>query len=209
MKNMMTGSYVYKDEIINFDFYTNLSAASKVSFVSSVTNTLVGENYNYIIKDLIFDYMIIKLFTTVDTSEIDKSTNPIDMIENFLYETNIVDIVKANVQNGLIEELKEAVNLNIEYRTGIHTNPLNQALTNLVNTLENKVNSIDLDSAMEMAKMFSGMTDELTPENIVKAYTSSDVFKKNMAELEVSKKQKSEIANNLDKAVKSTKKKSK
>lgn len=205
----MTGSYVYNGEIINFDFYTNLSAASKVGFVSSVTNTLVGENYNYIIKDLIFDYMIIKLFTTVDTSEIDKSANLVNMIEEFLYETNIVDIVKANVKNGLIEELKEAVDLNIEYRTGIHTNPLNQALTNLVNTLENKVNSIDLDSAMEMAKMFSGMTDELTPENIVKAYTSSDIFKKNMVELEDSKKQKSEIANNLDKAVKSTKKKSK
>ena len=29
-----------------------------------------------------------------------------------------------------------------------------------------------MDSAMEMAKLLSGITDEFTTENIVKAYTS-------------------------------------
>ena len=190
MKNTMTGSCVYNEEIINFNFYTNLNATDKISFVNSVTNIVVGENYNYVIKDLIFDYMIIKVFTTVDTKQIDESANSIDVIEEFLYETNIVDIVKINVENGLIEELNKAVDLNIEYRTGICTNPLNQALTSLVNTFEKKVNDIDLNSAMEMARVFSGMTDEFTPENIVKAYVSSDVFKQNMTEIEESKKQK-------------------
>ena len=71
----MTGSYVYNEEIISFDFYTNLNATDKIGFVNSITNILVGENYNYIVKDLIFDYMIIQMFTTVDTSEIDKSSN--------------------------------------------------------------------------------------------------------------------------------------
>lgn len=204
---MMTGSYVHNDEIIKFDFCTNLKATDKINFINAVTDTIVSEHYNYIIKDLVFDYMIIKIFTKVDTSDIDKSLNSIDMIEEFLEETNIVDIVKVNVENGLIEELKKAVDLNIEYHTGIHTNYLNQSLTNLVNTIEKKVNEVDLNSAMEMAKVFSEMTDELTPENIVKAYTSSDIFKKNMIELEESKNKKSEIANNVDKVVKSNKKK--
>lgn len=194
MKNLMNGSYVYNEEIINFDFYTSLTATDKINFVNSVTNIIVGENYNYIIKDLVFDYVIIKIFTKVDTSKIDESSNSIDMIEEFLEETNIVDIVKINVENGLIEELEKAVDLNIEYHTGIHTNPLNQSLTSLVNTIEKKVNEVDLNSAMEMAKVFSEMTDELTPENIVKAYTSSDIFKKNMIELKESKKKKSEMA---------------
>lgn len=209
MKNTMTGSYVYNEEIINFEFYTSLNATDKINFIDSVTNIVVGENYNYIIKDLVFDYMIIKLFTTVDTRKIDKSLNSIDMIEEFLEETNIVDIVKINVENGLIEELEKAVDLNIEYHTGIHTNPLNHALTSLVNTLEKKIDDIDLNSAMKMAKAFSEMTGEITPESIVKAYMTTDVYKNNLVELEESKKQKAEITSNMDKTIKPTKKKSK
>ena len=188
MKNMMTGSYVYNEDTTNFDFYTSLNAINKIKFVNSVTDIVVGENYNYIIKDLFFNYMIIKIFTTVDTSKIDEATDSINMIEEFLEETNIVDIVKANVEYGLIEELKRAVDLNIEYHTGIHTNPLNQALTSLVNTLEKKIDEVDLNSAMEMAKKFSGMTGELTPESVMKAYMETDIYKKNLVDLEESKK---------------------
>ena len=201
MKNVMTGSYFYNDEVLNFNFGTDLTAEDKVAFVSSVTETLVGSNYNYIVKDLIFDFMIVKLFTSVDTTEIKE----INKIEEFLDKTNIVDIVEANAKEGLIEELKKSVDLNIEYRTGIHTNYLNEALANLVNTLENKIANIDLDSAMEMAKNFAGMTSELTPESIVNAYINSDVHKNNLVEIKESKKKKSESLKDMDKKVKSIK----
>lgn len=198
----MTGSYFYNDESLNFDFYTNLSIVDKLEFVNSVTDTLVdGENYNSIIRDLIFDYMIIKIFTDIDMSVIEDGDSSISIgdIEDFLEETNIVDVVKANVELGLIDELSDAIDKNIEYRTGIHKNPLGDALASLVNTLEKKLDGIDLDSMAEMASMLTGMTSDLTPESIVKAYTSTDVFKNNMKEIEESKERRAKIADDVSK----------
>lgn len=202
VKNVMTGTYTRNDEeVATFDFYTELSASNKVKFVNSVISILVDEDYNSIIRDLIFDYMIIDVFTTVDISDIENSANFLDDAEEFLAETNIVDIVKANMEIGLLEELNKAVDLGIEYRTGIHTNPLNEALTSLINTIDTKVNEVDLNSMMEMATKFTGMTDEFTPENIVNAYMNSDIYKKNVEEIANSKEAKSKIVNDVDKVI--------
>lgn len=198
MREMMTSTYTYNNAEFDFGYRTNLTASEKITFVNSVTNTLVDDNYNSIIKDLIFDYMIVQLFTDVDTSDI----YGIDMIEEFLDETDIVEIVKKNVKSNLIEDLNKAVDLNIEYRLRTKTNPLNEALIKLIDTLEKKVNDIDLESMMEMANIFAGMTDELTPENIVKAYMDSDIHKKNLEEIEESKKRRAEFAENIDNVIK-------
>lgn len=66
VKNVMIGSYIYNDEIVNFKFWTNLTATEKVEFVSGVTDVLVGENYLSVLKDMIFDYFIISIFTNVE-----------------------------------------------------------------------------------------------------------------------------------------------
>lgn len=191
MKKIMTGVYTRNGETHNFNFCTDLTTANKLRFVNSVVGLLVdGENYNSIIRDLLFDFFLIDIMTDVNVSELKKSKFFVDDVENFLEETNIVDVIKANVEIGLIAELNKAIDLNVEYKTHIHINPLNEALTGLVNTLENKINEIDLNSMMEMASMFSGMTDEFTPENIVKAYLQSDVHKKNLEEIEESEKKK-------------------
>lgn len=197
MKNIMTGTYLYNDELRSFNFATNLSAYSKLIFVNSVVDILVDENrYDSIVRDLIFDFSIIRVFTDINTSFVNirdddgNVINPIIPIERFLEETNIVEIIKTNMNIGLLDELNDAVNKTIEYRTGIRFNPLNDALANLVNTIENKISEIDLDSMMEMANVFSGLTGDITPESIVNAYLSSDTHKKNMAEIEESKKNK-------------------
>ena len=55
---------------------------------------------------------------------------------------------------------------------------------------------------MSTAQKFAGMTGELTPESIMNAYINSDIHKKNLAEIEEAKKNRVEIAENLDKAIK-------
>lgn len=189
IREMKTGTCIKGDEIYNFDFYTDLSVTNKLEFVNSVVSILVDdENYNYVIRDLIFNFYIIDIFTNVDTLEFKESKSFIDDVEQFLEETNIVDVVKANMEDGLLEELNHAVDLNVEYRTGIHPNYLNEALANLVNTLERKVKDFDLDSVMGLISKFGDMKEEFTMENLVKAYTSTDMFKNNLAEIEETKK---------------------
>lgn len=195
MKDLMTGTFTYNDDTYNFNFATNISAFNKLIFVNSVVETIVdGENYNSVVRDLIFDFNIIDVFTNIDTSFIDvedddgNKINPIILIEHFLEKSNVVDIVKANMRSGLLEELNKAVDLNIQYLTGIHPNILNDALVRLVDTFEKKIDQIDLNSMMDMAKMFTSMTEDFTLNNVVNAYMESEMHKKNLAEIAEAKK---------------------
>ena len=206
MKNIMTGTYINKnnDKTYNFNFATDLSAYRKMVFVNYVVDSIVDENrYDFIVRDLIFDFGLISIFTDIDTSFINQKDdegnfiNPIIFIEQFLEETNVVDIVKANMVDGLLEHLNKAIDKSIEYRTGIHPSPLNDALANLVNTFEKKVSEFDMSGALEMVQKFAGMTGELTPENIVNAYINSDVHKNNLKEIAKSKKSKGNKKNEV------------
>lgn len=190
MKEVKTGTYVLNGKSYDFGFKTVLSAYDKLVFVKTVVDTLIDDTgYDFIVKDLIFDFTIVKVFSDIDTSFINAKDddgniiNPIVPIEQFLYKTDVVDIIKENIDVALLKELNEAIDINIQYLTGIHPNPLNDALTSLVNTLEKKVSEIDLGSMMNMAKMLSGMTEELTPESIMSAYMQSDIHKKNLTEI--------------------------
>ena len=192
MKNFdKMGVYTRNGLEFNFNFHTSLRAVDKMRFVSNVTNLVVGDNYYSVIRDMIFNFNIISIFTDVDISDITdpENNNAINMIEDLLGETNIVSIVIANAEDGLIAELQNAVDDNIAYRTGIQKNPLTESLSNLVNTIERKLDGIDTESMMEAAKIFSGMTGELTPERMLDAYEKSDVFKKNREQMIANREQ--------------------
>lgn len=196
MKEMKNGVFTYNDESYNFDFKTSLSAHDKQTFVKTVVDNLVGDDgYDVVIRDLIFDFVIIEAFTNIDTSFINMKDddgddiNPIIPIEHFLEEANVVDIVKANMEVGLLDELNRAVDLNIQYLTGIHPNPLNEAIANLVSTIEKKICEVDLDSMMSMAQKFADMTEDFTLDNIVNAYMNSDVHQKNLEEIKEAKEE--------------------
>ena len=189
--NMKTGAYTYNGEPYNFNFYTDLSSANKLKFVNSVVDLLVDEtHYNSVIRDIIFDYYTIKVFTTVDTEELDNSLTFLNDVEDFLLSTNIVEIVKANAFPTLFDELNAAVDKSIEYLTGIHPSPIADSLASLLSTIEKKINEVDLESMMGMAQKISGMIGEFTPESIVNAYMNSDMHKKNLAEIVEAKKDK-------------------
>ena len=104
-------------------------------------------------------------------------------------ETSVVDIIKENAEDGLIDELNHAVDLNIQYLTGIHPNPLNEAIASLLSTVEKKINEADLDGLVDMAQKFAGMTEDFTLENLVNAYMNSDVHNKNLEEIEKAKEE--------------------
>lgn len=195
LKEKKIGVFTYKDESYDFDFKTSLSAYEKLIFVKTVVDTIVNYNsYDVIVRDLIFDFTIIEIFTNVDTSFINmkdeegNDINPIIPIEHFLEESNIIDIVKVNIEDGLIDELNNAIDLNIQYLTGICPNPLNNSLVDLISTIKAKVDNIDLEGMMDMAQKFSTMTEDFTIENLVKAYMNSDIHQKNLIEIEEAKK---------------------
>lgn len=208
MKEVKMGVYTRKtentEESFEFKFYTDLTVAQKLLFTNSVTNLVVDENnYNSIIRDLIFDFYIVDIMTDIETDDFKKSPNFLRDVEDFLFSTNIVDVVKANVIPALFEELNKAVDKAIEYKTGIHPSPIGDSLASLIKTIEKKVNEIDLNDMMGMVQKFAGMTGELTPESIVNAYMNTDIHKNNVIEIEEAKKQRAEFAKDIDTAIKS------
>lgn len=202
MKEMKTGVYTHitenGSESYSFSFITDLLASDKAVFVRTVVDSIVSDtNYDSVLRDIMFDYVTIKKFTNIDTSflkVVDEKGNvvtDIDMLEDFLLSTNIVEIVKANAFPTLFDELNDAVNKSIQYRTGIHPSPLSDSLSSLLSTLEKKINEVDLDSMMGMAQKFADMGEDFTMENLVKTYMNSDVHKKNLEEIVEAKKGKS------------------
>ena len=183
-KNVKTGAYTYKNESVPFNFYTELRAVDKIKFINAVCDTLIDTNYYSVIRDLVFNFQIVNVFTDVVVPELQDSPSPISIIEEFLDDTNIVEIVKANVDKKLIAELEKAVDENIEYRTGIHKNTLEDALTSLLHTVEQKINDVDTEGMMEMAMKLNSISDELTPERILQAYSETDMFKNRIYEKE-------------------------
>lgn len=189
--NMKMGTYTYNGESINFNFYTDLSIANKMKFVNSVVSLVVDDdNYNSVIRDLVFDFYVIDMMTDIDTTEFKKSETFLDDVENFLLSTNIVEIIKENAFPTLFGELNDAVDKSIAYRTGIHPSPLSNAIASLLTTIEEKIDGIDLESMTKMAEKFAGMKDEFSMENLVKAYMNSDVHKQNFAEIMKAKTEK-------------------
>lgn len=182
-RTVKTGVYTYNGVDETFTFYTTLRAVDKLNFINLVTNVLVGDNYYSIIRDLIFDFEIIAVMTDIDVSNIRNAEDAVSAIEDFLESTNIVEIVKANAEDGLIEELNKAVDDNIEYRTGMHKNLIAESLSNLLNILERKVSDIDTDSMMNMAQAISGISGELTVDKFIEAYANSDMFKQKYAQM--------------------------
>lgn len=206
---MKNGVFTYNNESYNFDFKTSLSAYEKMIFVRTVVDSIVSDNiYDVVVKDLIFDFAIIETFTNIDTSFIDMKddngddVNPIIIIEHFLEETNVVNIVKANMEIGLFDELNRAVNLNIQYLTGIHFNSLSDSIASLVATLEKKVDGIDLSNMREAVQKFANMSEDFTLENAMKFFMNSDIHKNNLKEIEEAKKQRAEFAEDIDKDIK-------
>ena len=161
-KNVKTGAYTYKNESIPFNFYTKLRAVDKIKFINAVCDTLIDTNYYSVIRDLVFDFQIVNVFTDVVVPELQDSPSPI----------------------SIIAELEKAVDENIEYRTGIHKNTLEDALTSLLHTVEQKINDVDTEGMMEMAMKLNSISDELTPERMLQAYSETDMFKNRIYEKE-------------------------
>lgn len=181
---VMVGQFVYKNKDYNFNFFTDISLSKKIAFVKSVVESVIDEDHYYVIaKDVLFGFQIINYFSDAldaikGTDGDVEATFSIAQIEDIVINTKIVEIIEGKTREGLIDELRDAVNKDIEYRTGIHANPLSEAVASLLSALESKFKDIDLGALMGFAEVFKGMTGkDLTAEKMFDAYANSEAFK--------------------------------
>lgn len=169
------------NEAVEFKFKTDLKVTEKSSFISHATGLIAGDNYFACLTDLIFDFEVLMAFTDISFEEMKDENDYIDMdkVEMFINDTNAVEIVKANAKPGLIESLKKSLQKNIEYKTGVRENRIEDTIVEFIKLIEDKVSAFNTDEMMDMASKITSMTGELTPEKMLEAYSKTDMFKRN------------------------------
>ena len=176
-----TAMYVRNGKNIEFNYHTDLSVSKKIAFVNAVVDTVVGDDYYYpMLRDVMFDFQLVNFFTDVDTGIDfdDDSGELIDEIDAFLSDGNLVDILKVSIDIDVLMELSDSVDKAIEYKTGIHSSHIEDAIASLLDTVEKKFSGIDVDSMTGMAKVFGKLQGDITPEKMLEAYANSDIFKR-------------------------------
>ena len=167
------------DKEVEFEYTKTLTLKQKTTFVNNVLEVLFQNDYCYsIIKNEIINFMIIDSFTNIFKidEDFDYSLNKID---EFLSDTNVIDVLRKEIPSELIKELTDVIDRNIAYKTGVNENDLSTVLSSLLKTIEDKISDFDVNELTTTLKEFSKITDGLSQEKILDLYTKTDAYKEN------------------------------
>ena len=188
---IINDTYISNGEEIEFNYYTSPSMSKKLSFVKSVVDTVCGDDYYYpMIKDMTFDFCLIEFFSDIVVA--DDNEDAIDYVEEFLANNNAATVMKLGMDFDVVQELYDNVDKMIEYKTGIHPSPIADAISKVLDTLEQKFAGVDVDAMTGMANVFGKLQGDITPEKMLEAYAKSDVFKKQAKEVIANQKKREE-----------------
>lgn len=180
---IINDTYISNGEEIEFTYLANPSMSKKVAFVKSVVENVVNDDCYYpMIKDMVFDFCLIEFFSDI-MSNAENEEDTIDYVEEFLANNNAATVMKLGMDFDVVQELRENVDKMIEYKTGIHPSPIADAISKILDTLEQKFAGIDVDAMSGMANVFGKLQGDITPEKMLEAYAKSDVFKKQAKEV--------------------------
>ena len=164
---------------IDFKYRTELTLQQKVSFANFVLGVIFDDDYCFsIIKNEVFDIALIYMFT--DVLQYDEDfTFSLNNIEEMLNTTNVIEILKNEIDKDLIKDLNEVIDINIAYKTGVNINSISTSFSSLLKTIENKVSDFDVDEFSNTLKKFGDITNGMSPDKIMELYTKTDAYKKN------------------------------
>lgn len=176
---------VNKDEVTEINVVVeNISIKRKLSFINFVVNNVVTENqYNLVLKNIIINIGLIKYFSDADIGDILSSEDFIDEFEEFEENTDLIAVLKTEINLTEFLDMLDCINKQIEYKTGIHENEITNAISSLLNKLEQKLDTIDLDNIVQIGNVLSSVSDELTMDKLVDAYSKTDNFTGNQAKV--------------------------
>ena len=180
--DLMYNSKYYDSKLekeIDFKYRTELTLQQKVSFVNFVLGVIFDDDYCFsIIKNEVFDIALIYMFTDVFKYDED-FTFSLNNIDEMLNTTNVIEILKKEIDNDLINDLNEVIDINIAYKTGVNVNSISTSFSSLLKTIENKVSDFDVDEFSNTLKKFGDITNGMSPDKIIELYTKTDAYKKN------------------------------
>lgn len=197
-------TFFYNGDAVEYTYESNISMSRKQMFVTSVCKNVVSDgNYRYLLRDILFDYFVVKYFSDIDMSEFDgnevDANDFIDGIENFLDVTYVANVIKSGMDDGVLNQLNKAVDSNITYITGVNHNSVSDSLVSLIKMISDKIDSIDFNSISEFIPVIANSLEngEFTMDSLFSAYEKSDSFKKIMERADEESKNRQRIIENI------------
>lgn len=171
MNYNMTGQFTYKDETYDVKYADTLTTFEKLQFINNTVSWVVGEDYRPILKKFAYRYSLC-LLSDVDFNQFvsaDENGNNIAELIEFIDSTDLPDIIENSLDITVVDELKENINLDIEYRTGIHSDSISSAISDLINTLSKKMDELLTPDTLDALTKITSM-DTVEPKAVVDAF---------------------------------------
>lgn len=185
-----TATYTYNGVQNEYNYTKTISYSEQVAFVKMVSDTLVmsdGKYYIPLLKDVVFNLMLVTYFTDIESWKYSDEDGNIDMdkFAKFNEATGISEDLKSLIDSDILYNLLDSVDVCVAYRTGIGKDNISMAMTEMVNAITKKISDFgsNIDSAMlkEFIEKFN--KSDLTANKIVQEYFNSNLYKKNLREV--------------------------
>lgn len=169
--------YTWNGEDHEFHFNTSLPLSSQIAFVdTSVSMICSDDQYHSLLRDIIVQINLIRFFTDIDENIF---TEGFDIIERFIAETSVIEILQHFIDAELLNKLNSAIDDALAYKTGIHKDTITAAIVNLLKNINEKVSGIDtsvlgLETVKEFMQKFQH--SNLDAKSIVQEYLNSSAF---------------------------------
>ena len=175
MNYNLTGQYPFNGEVYEFHYTNKLSAIEKLAFVLGVCDWIItSEGYYPMLRSYAFRYQLC-LMTDIDRSVFADEGGSfniakfIEFADESRFEYDMID----NIDSALIEELNDTIDLNVEYKTGIHRDNISAELSELIKSIRKSIDAIaSPDVINNIAKLSEN--GELSAQSIVGAYLSKN-----------------------------------
>lgn len=178
--------YTYNGEDVEFQYSSSATYLEQITFVNTVTSVVANEDYMPLLKDIIFNYTLVSMFTDIDVTMFETKGNvDIDTFADFDKQTGVSDFLKSVIDEDIIYSLNDSVDCNIAYKTGIHRDSVSTAIVDLIKVAERKLSAWDgnIDSK-EVAKFIEKFNvSDLNAESVVKTYLNTDIHKNKVSDV--------------------------
>lgn len=208
-----------------FHYENELSLSQKVNFVMEMAGMVVSGTmgYAYVLKEVIFNYCLIKYFTDIVLFKNDDDFN-LDMIDAFMKDNKetVIDTITRTIGEDMFNELSMACDEAIEFRKThfsdykeeisdllqvvrefvVKPDYLNEflmAITNAVNSFADK-GDIDMDVVNKLVDVLP-MMKELGSKEVAKAIVGEfhqNTLNENVEEKAKSKRERQKKDNKLE-----------
>lgn len=173
--DVVDAKYSYNGDNYDIKVKKWMSVNDKINFVRNVTNAVVADDgYDYMLQDMMCNYFIVQYLTENAIVIPEGIDNHLDYIEDFLFYSDIVDIVFDIIGDDIVDYYKNAVAYNIEYKTGVRIDSLRNEAALFVRSLNNFNNDVDVDKMTALANSLSDASGSITAESIVDAYMRNE-----------------------------------